>query len=210
MNKKNDNLKSLNHNNIFIVPDGYFEKLPIRIVDKTFSLFTLKEQSLNKLPNPFKTPSDYFEKQVFAIMTKTVDLPKLPEVANNNVFNLPDNYFEELQSKIQNRITSKPTFTLEKLIGEYWLALTVSLTTIFVITIFVFSDNKVTTTLDNISKSEMTQFLIEEKLDVHDIVEIAGRIPSLETTTIDIPINKDSRTNTIIKEELVNDLIDEL
>lgn len=84
--------------NVFKVPQNYFENLTTSILEQTSQSTT---NLSSKKPTPFSMPNGYFERLSGKIMSrieqiekKNIDIESLERV---NVFNVPENYFQELE-----------------------------------------------------------------------------------------------------------------
>ncbi|MDF2435066.1 MAG: hypothetical protein JWP44_4697 [Mucilaginibacter sp.] len=91
-------LKKVNKNNPFIVPEGYFDELGMRIMSG-IKLNDFK----NKMPfDGFVVPENYFEELSGNIQSR-INIENALH-AENTGFIVPENYFEELSSNIQSRV----------------------------------------------------------------------------------------------------------
>ncbi|RVU00021.1 hypothetical protein EOD41_13730 [Mucilaginibacter limnophilus] len=90
-------LKKVNANNPFTVPDGYFHNLSERIL----SLNKLNALTVNN--GGFNVPENYFDELSGNIMSR-INIGEAINVENTG-FTVPEGYFNELTGNVQSRIT---------------------------------------------------------------------------------------------------------
>lgn len=103
--------------NIFQVPEGYFNGLPVKITDFVLLNYSSTEESINK-KNLQQVPSGYFEglsdsilakvKAVYPEESKNVDekFTLLSQLKRINPFSVPEGYFDGLSDKIVSKLPS--------------------------------------------------------------------------------------------------------
>ncbi len=106
-------LAGIEKNNIFSVPEGYFDVLSIDIFKKINT--TLAEFKTDKLA----VPEGYFENLSTSVLNKIKSLyddpvqelrslsPMLYSLQNENVFDIPAGYFKNLQDDILDKVIEK-------------------------------------------------------------------------------------------------------
>lgn len=101
MKKEPINIEHLSKENIFKVPEGYFEVLP----DIVLSQIKLNSQTKNI--EGFKIPNNYFDSLSSKILSKinAKQHLRLEDIPKVNIFNLPDNYFENLEEQIIEKVS---------------------------------------------------------------------------------------------------------
>ena len=115
------NLDSLPKENIFRVPNHYFDELEqsILLQKEQPNLGELTSECLNNVSKTsvFNVPNGYFEQLASSIQNRIDEIQHLPisKTTKTASFEVPDGYFEALPSKIQARIQqeSKPTRVIQ-------------------------------------------------------------------------------------------------
>ena len=115
------NLDSLPKENIFRVPNHYFDELEqsILLQKEQPNLGELTSECLNNVSKTsvFNVPNGYFEQLASSIQNRIDEIQHLPisETTKTASFEVPDGYFDTLPSKIQVRIQqeSKPTRVIQ-------------------------------------------------------------------------------------------------
>ena len=108
MSKRRQNIKieGLQKKNIFSVPENYFEKLPLEIIQKLETENPLVKEVFSK--NIYQLPEGYFENLSEAINKRLQpDEIFLSEKIKTPVFTAPEGYFDKLPSLIQEKTTGK-------------------------------------------------------------------------------------------------------
>lgn len=100
MRKLPIHIEQLSKENIFKVPNGYFEELPDMILSQ------VKLNLHQKNTQGFKIPNSYFENLSSKILSKINDkqLYSLESLPKTNIFRTPENYFEDLEGRISDKI----------------------------------------------------------------------------------------------------------
>lgn len=108
-----EKLGKISKTNIFKVPDGYFDRLPLLIqkrLESPVSEGLLSKENLAQ--NIFKTPDGYFDQLTQKIHNKVTaesqeefTIPDaLSQIPKAGVFQVPDRYFDHLALQVQNRL----------------------------------------------------------------------------------------------------------
>jgi hypothetical protein len=116
MNKRRQNIKieGLQKKNIFSVPENYFEKLPLEIIQKLETENPLVKEVFSK--NIYQLPEGYFENLSEAINKRLQpDEIFLSEKIKTTVFSTPEGYFENLSEAINKRVQPGEIFLSEKI-----------------------------------------------------------------------------------------------
>jgi len=103
-----ENLKNELGNQIPTVHEDYFAQLEKNILLKT------SETKLNQLKekNPFVVPDTYFEKLEINLNAITEPAAKIEKlVSKHNIFTVPENYFNNLASEIQQKVRKEDSKT---------------------------------------------------------------------------------------------------
>jgi len=101
--------------NPYKVPKGYFENLPLEIVQ----LVREEKQSailLNAARNPYNVPDDYFKnlpEQILSLVRNDEASSVLPGISNNP-YEVPQGYFEELAAKILKRVKAEGSLSAKE------------------------------------------------------------------------------------------------
>lgn len=106
-------LAEIGNENIFSVPEGYFEVLSIELLKKL--------NNPDSQPVKLSVPEGYFENLSAAVLNKIKSLevdnpakelrtlsPMLYSIQNENVFEVPKNYFKNLEDDILQKVITKP------------------------------------------------------------------------------------------------------
>ena len=147
--------------NVFKVPDGYFEELPLAINRRI---------RFEEKPN-FQVPENYFEElsskilnRIDQIERKTISLDNLEKV---NVFQVPQGYFEHLSKEILSKTEQKT-----KTIQVNWLSSRVKWSAAASIVLMIglwfgmpqFTKNKTELALEKVSNEEIKIYLETQDL----------------------------------------------
>jgi len=187
LNGFESSLTKISSENIYSVPDSYFENLSGQILRRIKALDTstpkeelkiLSTLLLNGKQNPFSVPIGYFENLSDKIMsvihtenqTSEQELknisPLLSSIGNTTPYSVPAGYFENLDSAFENKKTTKVvSFT-----GRRWFRLAAAASVIGVISIgaLLFLNQKSITPINNPQawvKKNVSKKVSPEKLD---------------------------------------------
>ena len=108
MSKRRQNIKieGLQKKNIFSVPENYFEKLPLEIIQKVEAENPLSQEVFKE--NIYQLPEGYFDRLSEAIHQRVVPNEIfLSEKLKTTVFTTPEDYFDNLPSIIQGKTTGR-------------------------------------------------------------------------------------------------------
>ncbi len=107
-------LAGIGKKNIFSVPNGYFDELPINIIK------TINTNLKDVYPDTLKVPDGYFENLSTTVLGKIKSVednalqevrslsPMLYSIQNENVFKVPAGYFKNVSNDILHTVTKIP------------------------------------------------------------------------------------------------------
>ncbi|HRP89430.1 MAG TPA: hypothetical protein PKX92_05280 [Edaphocola sp.] len=96
----------------FSIPEAYFDNLPTEIIEGIMSV-NVAEPKLAMIETPYQVPENYFGQLPIQITTSINHIETVMQQGfsniekNNNVFEVPQSYFENLTDKILNKIHSE-------------------------------------------------------------------------------------------------------
>ncbi|MDZ7897068.1 MAG: hypothetical protein U5N85_03435 [Arcicella sp.] len=168
MEKHEFDLENIPKQNIFRVPENYFEELSAKIEFRTQS----KLESLPK-ENIFHVPENYFENLSEIITQRTQsEVENLPK---ENIFQVPDNYFTDLESKILARTTQEtkivPLFTWSWKRTWASVAACLAIGIMGYFTLMPLQNSLGKEELAGVQNQEIVNYLITEDLNQSDVAE---------------------------------------
>ena len=169
-------LAEIGNENIFSVPEGYFEVLSIETLKKI--------NNSGSEPVKLSVPEGYFENLSSAILNKVKSLdvddpaqelrtlsPMLYSIQNENVFEVPKNYFKNLEDDILQKVITKPqakVVTMKKRDSIWKYAAAAVLTGVTIVSSLMFfnrsSDNQQTSSSVTSSIQTASQFKSEQQV----------------------------------------------
>jgi hypothetical protein len=168
MKKQEFDLENIPKQNIFKVPENYFENLS-EIIE-----FRIQSK-VDDLPkqNIFKVPENYFENLSEIIEQRTQsDVENLPK---ENIFQVPENYFDDLASKIAARTTQEtkivPLFTWSAKRTWASVAACSAIAILGYFTLMPQQESLGNEALAGVQNQEIVNYLINEDLNQIDVAE---------------------------------------
>ncbi len=190
------NIDHLEKQNIFKVPENYFENAEKEILAKT-------------IQKPiFGVPENYFDSLSDKILARinqkqSISLENLPK---ENIFKVPDGYFEELPNLIEKRVNqNKGVFRIIRN-TKFWAAAASILIMFGLAWYFIPQKSEVEIALENISKEEIQQYLNQQDLSLLEY-EAETKVPKIAVDSL-ILENLDLNKKDII-EHLENENLEE-
>ena len=168
-------LAGLSKENVFKVPEGYFDSLSQQIINE------VKLSELLPEKDGFAVPSNYFEETKSNIQAAIYLETLKPQLfSENKGFEIPENYFETAQLKIKNKIEVKKARTLQLSFLRYAAAACILLTTSLGIYFNIQHTNNVDYQLSKVSEEDIEIYLKQHT----DANEIPMLIESLDDDAI--------------------------
>jgi len=173
--------------NIFEVPTGYFEQLPLRIEKRIGTQDSnIAPLFLNKAlsKNIFSVPNGYFNNLPSSIQNRIDDEAReqvvsgeiLNRIPKEEIFAVPDRYFDHLALRIQKRLTP-PATAKRQLVWGWAPALKYALPVIAIAFAIYFyvrpSNHQWQAQLSAISTEHLVAYLNESDLTENELIEVA-------------------------------------
>ncbi|MDX2189050.1 MAG: hypothetical protein SFY32_04235 [Bacteroidota bacterium] len=171
MQKKKIHINQISKNEIFNVPQGYFE-----------SFDAISEKLLNTsrlIPNTtktiFQTPENYFETLPSTIEAKILNISNI-EPIEKILPSVPEGYFEELPTLIQIKISKKDdklqqwTWSVNEDITKFAIAASTILFIASASFLWIKNSNDCTDLLCQVSKEDITNYLNESSNVSEEII----------------------------------------
>lgn len=172
-------LASLDRQNAFTVPDGYFEGLQQNVMSE----ITLEQLQL-KTPT-FEIPANYFEESA-EIIQSTILLESIKSNNNDAGFKVPDNYFEDLKSQTIQHIKPKKTNVIRFNFLRYATAACILLTTSLGIYFNIKHTSNVSYQLSQVSSDDLETYL-KQNTDATDIPMIVESLDEDVINDLSLP-----------------------
>lgn len=174
-------LASLDRQNAFTVPDGYFEGLQQNVMSEI-----ALEQLQLKTPT-FEIPANYFEESAEIIKARVL-LESIKEsvIHNDAGFKVPDSYFEDLKSQTIQHIKPKKTNVIRFNFLRYATAACILLTTSLGIYFNVKHTNNVSYQLSQVSSDDLETYL-KQNTDAADIPMIVESLDEDVINDLSLP-----------------------
>jgi hypothetical protein len=100
----------------FFVPKGYFEELPLRILNAVY----LEKMKTKAAESGFTTPANYFNELSADIKAELLKEKIKAAVPQGNDYAVPANYFEQLQSNILSKTVYETKTTQSSKVVRLW------------------------------------------------------------------------------------------
>jgi hypothetical protein len=136
---------------------------------------------------------------------------KLEDIHKDNIFKVPDNYFEDFSDRLHKRIAEKETVRTTPVIRMRTLINIAAAAVILIFAIYGIShlstrSSSVDRILSDISSEELINYLVDSDMSTDELLE------SLDISiiaSIDDPLTDELISSDPIDEEIIDDLIDE-
>lgn len=224
MGKKKFHIDQIKKEQIFKVPEDYFEQLPDRIESR----IALESEALEsnilstdaiKSKQPFEVPNNYFESLQNKIEAKIANLETEEEVELNPLifskktpFQTPNRYFNELPTVVQGKVEAKNTKWIFKLNWSpqvKWALAPAMILALAIGYIFFFNQNKDINTdelIAQVSTDDLIAYLEASDISTDEILESID----LNNISNELDINNEFELDDLeVDEASLEELIDE-
>ena len=156
----------------FELPENYFETVEDTVIA------TLKTENLqNKINSKtFKTPGNYFNSIEDIVLAKL----KAEVIQNKNDNQIPENYFETLETKVISEIKTAPkVISLKTKLTKFIAPIAIAASLLLV---FVLNNNSTTVSFESLAVTDIESWIDNGNIDI-DALNMASIYPDIELDT---------------------------